>query len=135
MSCSKKLMTFVFYGRDEEMESKQVFNTAGLKDLLRQNRAQPIGDPKGNFLEICRQDFRLPSGETQTREFIKKQPASVVVPLTQNGKLVFVLQPVGLCKEGSLIEFPAGYWNFREDGRPLSRSGIYPYPRKRLFGE
>lgn len=57
----------------------------------------------------------------QSRDYIDKKHASVVVPVTSEGNFVFVIQPVGLAREGSLIEFPAGYWEFGEDGVEAGR--------------
>lgn len=55
------------------------------------------------------QQFKLPSGEIITREFLKKKPAAAVVPITTDGSVVCVIQPISLVDEGSLIEIPAGY--------------------------
>lgn len=44
-----------------------------------------------------------------------------MVPVTSDGYFVFVVQPIALSKEGSLIEFPAGYI---EDGEKEKAAGI-----------
>ena len=61
------------------------------------------------------QEFQLPSGEIITREFLKKMPAAVVVPITVDGNVVCIIQPISLSAEGSLIEVPAGYAENNED--------------------
>lgn len=53
------------------------------------------------------QQFKLPSGEVITREFLKKKPAAVVVPITTDGNVVCVIHPISFSAEGSLIEVPA----------------------------
>ncbi len=70
----------------------------------------------GLFYKIKSQSFSFPDGSIQTREYIDKRKASVVVPITNEGNIVFVIQPIALSEEGSLIEFPAGYWEFNENG-------------------
>lgn len=99
------------------MKNNQVFNSSQLDRILMENRATPLGEPKGGFYRIRHQEVQFPDGTTQTREYIEKRRASVVVPLTEEGNLVFVIQPVALAEEGALIEFPAGYWELREDGK------------------
>lgn len=61
------------------------------------------------------QQFKLPTGEVITREFLKKKPAAVVVPVTKSGNIVCIIQPIALVPEGSLIEVPAGYAENNED--------------------
>ncbi len=70
----------------------------------------------GNFYKIKAQSFLYPNGTVQTREYIDKRKASVVVPITEDGNVVFVIQPVALSEEGALIEFPSGYWEWKENG-------------------
>lgn len=86
--------------------------------LLDYCKAIPYSDVKdgGNFYKIKSQLFCFPDGTVQPREYIDKRKASVVVPITEDGNIVFVIQPIGLSKEGSLIEFPSGYWNLNENG-------------------
>lgn len=87
--------------------------------LLNYCKAIPCSLPKegGNFYKIKNQSFIYPDGKAQTREYIDKKRASVVVPITDDGRVVFVIQPIGLSEEGSLVEFPAGYFEFGEDGK------------------
>lgn len=62
---------------------------------------------KGNFLELRRDDVRLPDGSHATREYVVHPGAVAIVPLLDDGRLVLERQfryPVGRV----LLEFPAG---------------------------
>ena len=62
---------------------------------------------KGNFLEVRRDDVRLPDGAAATREYVVHPGAVAIVPLLDDGRLVLERQfryPVGRV----LLEFPAG---------------------------
>ena len=62
---------------------------------------------EGGFLEVRRDEVRLPDGGTATREYVRHPGAVAVVPLLDDGRLVLVRQfryPVGQV----LLEFPAG---------------------------
>lgn len=63
----------------------------------------------GKFYKVKSQIFTLSSGEEITREFIDKKQSTIVLPLTKDNKILFIVQPIALSKEGSLIELPAGY--------------------------
>lgn len=82
-----------------------------LKKLLQEYKAIQKSEPidGGRFYKIKSQLFVLPSGEEITREFIDKKKSTIVLPITKDKKIVFVIQPIALSKEGSLIELPAGY--------------------------
>lgn len=82
-----------------------------INELLVKSRAVPFSEPTegGKFYKVMTQQFKLPSGEVITREFLKKKPAAVVIPVTTDGNVVCVIQPISLSAEGSLIEVPAGY--------------------------
>ncbi len=86
--------------------------------LLSKCKASPQSDSRygGNFYKVMSQDFLFPDGTIQTREYLNKKKSSIVVPVTNEGNLVFVVQPIALSEEGSLIEFPAGYWKIGENG-------------------
>ena len=61
----------------------------------------------GGFLEVRRDDVRLPDGSTATREYIQHPGAVAVIPVLDDGRLVLVRQyryPLGKV----LLEFPAG---------------------------
>lgn len=89
-----------------------------LDALLNYCKAVPYSEVHegGNFYKVKSQSFLFPDGKVQTREYLDKRKASVVVPITQEGNIVFVIQPIALSEEGSLVEFPAGYWELNEDG-------------------
>jgi ADP-ribose pyrophosphatase len=62
---------------------------------------------KGNFLEVRRDDVRLPDGAVATREYVVHPGAVAIVPLLDDGRLVLERQfryPVGKV----LLEIPAG---------------------------
>jgi ADP-ribose pyrophosphatase len=62
---------------------------------------------KGSFLEVRRDDVRLPDGSAATREYVVHPGAVMVVPLLDDGTVVMERQfryPVGRV----LLEFPAG---------------------------
>lgn len=82
-----------------------------IDELLAKCKAVPFSESTegGNFYKVMTQKFKLPSGEIITREFLRKSPASVVVPITTDGNVVCIIQPISLSAEGSLIEVPAGY--------------------------
>jgi len=61
----------------------------------------------GGFLQVHRDDVRLPDGSTATREYIQHPGAVAVIPVLDDGRLVLVRQyryPVAKV----LLEFPAG---------------------------
>jgi ADP-ribose pyrophosphatase len=73
--------------REEKISSEQVFD--------------------GKLLHVRRDQVRLPSGETASREYIVHPGAVMVVPLLDDGRLVVERQfryPLGRV----MIEFPAG---------------------------
>lgn len=68
----------------------------------------------GGFLEVRRDDVRLPDGSHATREYIQHGGAVAVIPLLDDGRVVLVRQyryPLGQV----LLELPAGK---REAGEP-----------------
>ena len=90
-----------------------------LMEILKKNKVVPYSEVMdgGKFYKIKSQSFIFPDGSIQSREFIDKKRASVVVPITEDGNVLVIVQPIALAEEGSLIEFPAGYWEFNEDGK------------------
>jgi ADP-ribose pyrophosphatase len=61
----------------------------------------------GGFLEVRRDDVRLPDGSLATREYIRHHGAVAVIPVLDDGRVVLVRQyryPV----RKVLLEFPAG---------------------------
>ncbi|MDR1708777.1 MAG: NUDIX hydrolase [Candidatus Accumulibacter sp.] len=62
---------------------------------------------RGRLLEVRLDRVRLPDGGETTREYIKHQGAVVIIPVLDDGQLVFERQfryPIGRV----MIEFPAG---------------------------
>jgi ADP-ribose pyrophosphatase len=80
---------------------------------LVEQRAGGVTLLTGGFLEVCRDQVRLPDGGSATREYIRHPGAVAVVPILDDGRLVMVRQyryPVGKV----LLEFPAGKLDPRE---------------------
>ncbi|MCY7316510.1 MAG: NUDIX hydrolase [Rubrivivax sp.] len=68
----------------------------------------------GGFLEVRRDDVRLPDGSTATREFVQHPGAVAIIPLLDDGRRVLVRQhryPVAKV----LLEWPAGKLDAGED--------------------
>ena len=82
-----------------------------IDELLNACRVTPHSDPEegGKFYRIRSQEFKLADGTIIRREYVDKRPAAVVVPVTKNGNILAIVQPIALSEEGSLIELPAGY--------------------------
>ena len=70
---------------------------------------------QGNFLEMRRDEVKLPDGKTASREYVVHPGAVMVVAVLPDGRLVMERQfryPVGL----TMIEFPAGKLDAGEGG-------------------
>jgi ADP-ribose pyrophosphatase len=81
---------------------------------LREHRLGGMLLSKGNFLEVRRDDVRLPDGSQATREYVVHPGAVAIVPLLDDGRLVLERQfryPVGRV----LLEIPAGKIDPGED--------------------
>ena len=107
--------------------------------LLARCKATPCTEIKdgGNFYKVKAQSFTFPDGSIQTREFLNKKRSSIVVPVTDEGDFIGIIQPIALSEEGSLLEFPAGYWELNENGleagtRELSEETGYA-PEKIIY--
>lgn len=89
-----------------------------VQQLLSRCKAVPYTEVKdgGSFYRVKAQSFKFPDGSIQTREFLNKKESSIVVPVTDEGDFVGIIQPIALSEEGSLLEFPAGYWELNENG-------------------
>ena len=89
-----------------------------VQQLLDKCKAVPCTEVKdgGNFYKVKAQSFTFPDGSVQTREFLNKKRSSIVVPVTDEGDFIGIIQPIALSEEGSLLEFPAGYWELNENG-------------------
>jgi ADP-ribose pyrophosphatase len=75
---------------------------------------------KGNFLEVRRDQVRLPDGSRATREYVVHPGAVAIVPLLDDDRLVLERQyryPVGQV----LLEFPAGKIDPGEDTLACAR--------------
>lgn len=92
------------------------------KNTKRENELKALTETKisgavvyeGSFLKVIKDQVRLPDGTTSTREFIPHPGASVIIPVTADGKLIFVRQFRYPLKQ-VFIEFPAGKIDSGED--------------------
>jgi ADP-ribose pyrophosphatase len=69
---------------------------------------------RGGFLSVVRDQVRLPDGTVTSREFIPHPGASMIIPVTAEGKLVFIRQ-YRYAAKAEFIEFPAGKIDAGED--------------------
>lgn len=79
----------------------------GVDDHLVERRLTSESVFDGSLLKVRRDVVQLPSGKTSTREYIVHPGAVMIVPLTDDGRLVIERQhryPI----DRVLIEFPAG---------------------------
>ena len=69
---------------------------------------------EGNFLQIQRDNVRLPNGKTASREFVRHPGAVVVLPVFEDGTVLLERQfryPI----RSAVLEFPAGKIDAGED--------------------
>ena len=110
-----------------------------VQQLLSRCKVVPYTEVKdgGSFYKVKAQSFKFPDGSIQTREFLNKKRSSIVIPVTDEGDFIGIIQPIALSEEGSLLEFPAGYWELNENGleagiRELSEETGYA-PEKIIY--
>lgn len=75
---------------------------------------------KGHLLELRCDRVRLPDGQASVREYVKHQGAVVIIPLLDNGDMLFERQfryPL----QKVLVEFPAGKIDPGEDFHQTAR--------------
>ena len=101
------------------MKIQEITSLEQLDNYLGTCKAIPIGVPTdGNgFYKLMCQTFKYPNGGIKPREYIDKNPATIMVPEDPDGNFIMVIQPAGLTSERSLIEFPAGYAKPHEDSK------------------
>jgi ADP-ribose pyrophosphatase len=79
---------------------------------------------QGKFLEMRRDEVRLPSGQTASREYVVHPGAVMVVAILPDGRLVMERQfryPV----RQTMIEFPAGKLDAGEGGLACARRELW----------
>lgn len=88
----------------------KIQNISEVRQVLEQCKAIHIRDvaPTG-FYTLKAHEVRFPDGHLETREYVDKDPAAIVLPITVTDDIVFVVQPISNVPEGSLLELPAGY--------------------------
>lgn len=81
------------------------------------DRKQLNEEPR--FLSITRSSYELQCGKTIIREQVIKQgnsgSASIILPITEEGNVILVVQPRVLNYNGIGVELPAGYVEPGED--------------------
>ena len=81
--------------------------TAGTDAHLIEQRLGSTTLLSGGFLEVRRDDVRLPDGSTATREYVQHGGAVGVIPMLDDGRLVLVRQH-RVVVDRVLLEWPAG---------------------------
>ena len=86
----------------------------GTDDHLVERRTAGARLLSGGFLQVHRDEVRLPDGSAATREYIQHPGAVAIIPVLDDGRVVLVRQyryPVAKV----LLEFPAGKLEVGED--------------------
>jgi ADP-ribose pyrophosphatase len=93
-----------------------------IEELKVISSTDPVLVSEGNFLKVATSSHILANDKVITREEIVKRnnDAVIILPLTKEGKIILVIQPRPLTKEGVTIEFPAGYIDCNENGYEAS---------------
>ena len=68
----------------------------------------------GKILKVFRDEIMMPDGKTAAREIIEKNNASAIVPVDDDGNLIFVRQYRHPAKD-MVLEIPAGTFEAHED--------------------
>lgn len=90
-----------------------------LKNQYKIINAKEIPNKSKTFIEVKTFQYILNDGTIINREKIMKNKkdgsAAVIIPLTENGETILVVQPRPSSRMGIGIEFPAGYIDEGED--------------------
>ncbi len=84
-----------------------VHATPGVDEHLVERRIRSTSVYDGKFLHVRHDEVRLPNGHTATRDYVVHPGAVMIVPITDDGRLVIERQhryPL----DAVLLEFPAG---------------------------
>ncbi|GFI61704.1 methanol dehydrogenase activator [Clostridiales bacterium] len=68
----------------------------------------------GKILKVFRDEVTMPNGKTASRETIEKNNASAIVPVDNDGNIIFVRQYRHAAKD-TVLEIPAGTFEPGED--------------------
>ena len=74
---------------------------------------------KAHVFDVAKVLIELPDGRQRYYDLVQHCPAVVIVPLTEDGKILFVRQ-YRLGAEKELLELPAGLINNGEDPDPAA---------------
>ena len=84
---------------------------------------------QGHVFTVSKLNVRLPNGKIRHYDLVEHVPAVTIVPVTNDGKLIFVRQfRMGANQE--ILELPAGILN-GENGDDACYNGCDPKPRNR----
>lgn len=75
---------------------------------------------KGRLLEVRRDEVQLPDGTTTIREYIRHPGAVVMVPLRDDGRIIFLRQ-FRYALDRVMVELPAGKVDAGEDPAETAR--------------
>lgn len=68
----------------------------------------------GKMIKVCKDEIAIPGGSTAIREVVVKNNASAVVPIDEEGNIIFVRQYRHPAKD-MVLEIPAGTFEEGED--------------------
>lgn len=94
-----------------------------LKDLKSNYKvlAKLVERDGGSFLKIKTCDYLLANNTVITREELVKRDAVVILPITDDNKVLLVVQPRVFTKDGVSVELPAGYIDGKEKPEDAAR--------------
>lgn len=93
-----------------------------VKQILKHCKVTHVREVKpSGFYTLKAHEVRFPDGQLVTREYVDKNPAAIILPITDSGDIVFVVQPISNVAEGSLLELPAGYG---KNGEPPEETAV-----------
>lgn len=94
------------------MKSNKLELIKQYKEEMKTIKSELIAN-KGNFVNVEQYKIKLNNGEEIIREKIKKGKrdgnAVVVLPVTEEGNFVLIVQPRVFTEKGVTVEIPAGY--------------------------
>lgn len=106
------------------MNIVEIKNVDEIKELINkiiviedESKRMKVIDPK--FIKIISRTFKVVKGNKIETEMIREQmdvaDAVVILPISSDNKIIFVIQVRPQTKEKVLLELPAGYVNSNED--------------------
>ncbi|UCH11397.1 MAG: NUDIX hydrolase [Fidelibacterota bacterium] len=87
---------------------------------LREKTISSVAVFQGRLLDVRRDDVELPDGGHTVREYIRHPGAAVMVPMREDGKLIFLRQ-FRYALDRVMVELPAGKLDPGEDPETTAR--------------